>query len=201
MEKRLELVDKEIEYCAKTRNRKICYENLLEIAGIPAEAAKFNQGIGKSEKKDKDFTEVYAHGIENFDPKNRLLSLRSVGSLKNITHQKQNSAMNIQNQNELLDQTDQVYNEKPPKDPKNLIKKLNEEKQARKRKEMMRSQKMLELTEKQLKERDAIEKAKRAMLMEEKLKQHEEKLNKIKEASEYRKQKNDNDKKALKEII
>ena len=83
-DKRMEMVDKEIEQCAITR-RKISYEDMLEKLGITAEAVKMVQPTVKPESKiDAEYSDfpLYQHGIENFDPKNRLLSLRTIGSLK-----------------------------------------------------------------------------------------------------------------------
>ena len=39
-EKRLQQVDNEIERCGTSKNRKLCYEDLLEMVGISAEVAK-----------------------------------------------------------------------------------------------------------------------------------------------------------------
>ena len=83
-DKRLELVDKEIEISA-SRNKKISYEDLLEKLGISADAVRILQPATKSDKNVTEINELVVHnqyGIENFDPKNRLISLRAIGSLK-----------------------------------------------------------------------------------------------------------------------
>ena len=74
LDKRLEIVDQEI---SQDPSKKPRFEDLLEKAGGSAEAVKLYQ----PPKNDQEPAEQVGFGIENFDPKNRLVSLRNIGNL------------------------------------------------------------------------------------------------------------------------
>ena len=126
-DKRIELIDNEISLCA-SRNKKISYEDLLEKLGISAEAVRILQPatVDKNRPEIIDFV-PNQHGIENFDPKNRLISLRTIGSLKTSGLSSSNNVLAIEDVS-MTDRTERT-GRASPLNPKNLIKKLNEEKQ------------------------------------------------------------------------